>query len=135
MPDEEFRQIKPNLYRFTIREEPPWDDASHGYRLDLIVAFLEQEDDGHVRLWYSHHERYSRKKKNLRWKLDESLGGKATYKLSRDLKDEITSHACYALWRQCFSGEIGYAKDRKDPEIERAKEIARKMKDPEGTVQ
>ncbi len=53
----------------------------HGYRLELIVAFLEREDDGQVRLWYSHHERYSRKKKNLRWKLDDThSGGKTTYR-------------------------------------------------------
>ena len=64
-----------------------------------------------------------------------SLGGKTTFHLSRDLKDEITRHACYAWWRHCFGGKIGYAKDRKDPEIERAKEIACKMKDPAGTVQ
>jgi hypothetical protein len=93
MPEETFEQVKPNLYRFTIREEPPWDDPSHGYRLELIVAFLEDGENGQLRLWYSHHEHYSRKKKNLRWKLDESLGGKTTYHLSRDLKTTSLSTA------------------------------------------
>jgi hypothetical protein len=60
MPEETFEQVKPNLYRFTIREEPPWDDPSHGYRLELIVAFLEDGENGQLRLWYSHHEHYSR---------------------------------------------------------------------------
>ncbi len=45
MPEETFEQVKPNLYRFTIREEPPWDGPSHGYRLELIVAFLEHGDN------------------------------------------------------------------------------------------
>ena len=38
MPEETFEQVKPNLYRLTIREEPHWDNPSHGYRLELIVA-------------------------------------------------------------------------------------------------
>ncbi len=51
----------------------------------MIVGFLEQNAEGGVRLWYSHHEHYTRKRKNLRW-------------------------------NHCFTGEIGYLSDRKDPE-------------------
>ena len=134
MPEDTFEEIKPNLFRFTIRKEPAWDDPRRGYSLELIVGFLERDDEGHVRLWYSHHEHYSRKKKNLRWKLDESVRGETTYHLSRDLKDEIKRHACYAWWRHCFTGDIGYEKDRKDPDAERAKELIRMMDEPLNTV-
>jgi len=68
MRDEGFQQVKPGLFRFTIRVEPRWDDPRNGYELELIVGFLEQTFEGGVRLWYSHHERYGRKRKNLRWK-------------------------------------------------------------------
>ena len=135
MPEDTFQEIKPNLFRFTIRKEPPWDDPRHGYHFELVVGFLERDDEGHVRVWYSHHERYTRKKKNLRWKLDDSPGGKTTYHLSRDLKDEIKRHACYAWWHHCFAGDIGYEKDRKDSDAERAKEVVRMMDKPLDTIQ
>ncbi len=131
MPEDSFEEVKPYLYRFTIVERTAWDDPKHDYNLDIVVAFLEQGEGGKVRLWYSHHEHYTRKRKNARWNLD----GKMTYHLGRDLKDEISRRACYAWWHHCFTREVGHFTDRKDPEVERAKELARMLDKPGGTVQ
>ena len=98
MPEDSFEVIKPNLYRFTIVERTAWDDPKHDYHLDMVVAFLEQGEGGKVRLWYSHHEHYARKRKNARWNLDSKM----TYHLGRDLKDEISRRACHAWWHHCF---------------------------------
>ena len=39
------------------------------------------------------------------------------------------------VWRHCYTREVGHFTDRKDPEAERAKELARMLDKPGGTVQ